>query len=272
MLNLIKADLYRILSSDYIRKSAIALTCVTLFLALGISSADNLNLGIGGGFDGEYYYALSMGVGASGEMDITNHISTGVGSLLVTTMIVMFLVSNIVIKKYSVGSVKNIIAYGHSKQDLYFSNLIASTIVGLGVVFLYYLLVIILQLVFKTPAISVMEYDFKLLIINMFRMVLPLLAVISLVGLFSICSKNNAIVNTTCSLMFLLGTMLMVMLGMEFEILTKINQFNPWAMIFKLGGDISYDLAYQKIAIHAIIVIIVTNVIAAHIATKEDIN
>lgn len=265
MINLLKANFYRLRKSKIFKLLLLGM----IFIVTGLSVLSFLDeaffLMIGVTYDGGERHGFYIGH--------INHLSSyievlrsSLGFIFFACISMLFLIGDIVISPFKNGTIKNSLSYGHSRIEIYISQLITN-IVGTTIIVLVTIIVAmsIPILLFKINySITWDEINFILKII--FTLLCVISSMVSIYQLISAIFKSKAIITTLGTLFMALGT------GILYEFISsQVKMFIPSYMILNICGNPSGINKILPFVITSSIIIICTSMVGCMHYQKQEI-
>ena len=140
MFNLMKADFFRFRKSTTFKNLIIFYIVVVIIMTVGFfygTSASIMTFPIGDKMAGFFIKDI---FDARNYLDI---FKSALGLTIFMSITMLFIITDMAISRYKLGTIKNTIAYGHSRYKIYFSNLLA-TIGSISAIYISLVLVCII--------------------------------------------------------------------------------------------------------------------------------
>lgn len=264
MINLLRADLFRLRKSKTFKSSIIiagVLVAVFLFLSLD----EEFLLSITTTFRNDRIYGFCIGK----VKENANYLSifrASLGLVIFSAITMIFLVTDGVISRYSNGVLKNTISYGHSKYKVYLSNLV-SNFVGVSIITILYMGLFIIGAVFLFKPDQFISEDQLYLMITITLVVLVVLgAMVSIYTLISVIIKSKVVIATGAALFM---TFISAAL---FDVIGKATQNKiPIYMLMDICGQPELSPLLGTFLINSFIIIGVSTVLGCTIFNKQEI-
>lgn len=264
MINLLKADLFRLQKSKTFRNSIIIMGIIISIL-LFLSLDDQFFFSINSTFRSDRMYGFSIGkLGESASyLDIFR---SSLGFVFFAAINMIFLVTDGVISRYSNGVLKNTISYGHSKYKIYLSN-IFSNYVGVSIITILYILLYLIASIFLFTPDKMISKDELQVMVTVTLVVLVILgAMVSTYTLLSVIIKSKVVIATGAALFM---TFISAAL---FDIIDKATQNKiPIYMLYDICGQPEISPLLKTCVINSIIIIVITTILGCIIFNKQEI-
>ena len=258
MINLIKADLYRLFESKAYKKciyGAIGITVFVMFLAILTDSELWLM-----SFIGKDNIRRGFRVGLWQGADFNNHVINALGSGAGIYIIGIVLTSYFIISRFRSGILKNTVTYGYERWKIYVSQLL-SLIIGVSILIVmsYFSILLITGITLKVGSI-----DIVLAIKSLMLYIIIVSATISIYTLLATLITNSEVISVIAIAEMMGLTMVGAMLS------TRVNNFIPYSMIRALAQG-PMEVEFLTYLVNAVCIIIVTTFIGILFFNKKEI-
>ena len=264
MLNLLKADFFRLSKSKTFRICTILMIIITCAFTFLYFSKENFLI-INGTFKGERLYGFFIGK-VRENRDYINFFRSSLGFTAFICIMNFFIVSDTVISKYNNGVLKNAISYGHDRRKLYLSNTISSFLGVLIISLLTISLSMLILCTLFTPENNISKNELIIIFKGLIQLLITLGAMTSVYTLIATIIKSKALVTSSAILFTMLGSPLL------FDVLgTNIKNKIPIHMLLNLCGDPSDLEKFKVYIINSIIIILLSTTVGSYIFNNQDI-
>lgn len=262
MINLIKADLYRLFKSKCYKNciiasivTAILTVCIPIILGgpLWIMSFTS---------SGSEIYGFRIGaIQYNGEY--LSFIINALGTAIFIYLIGIILVINSSVKRFSSGTLKNTVSYGYERWKIYLSNLV-SIIVGVSILSLIsFLITLILPVLTYKP----LDFELNSIIITIKYLIEYIVILASMISIYYFCTvliPDSSVISCIVILEFCLLTVISSSLP------EKITRFIPFSMIRKFTAiPDKFDFIY--IFFNSAVLIIISTIIGILVFRRKEI-
>ncbi|MBS3202644.1 MAG: hypothetical protein PUJ51_03515 [Clostridiales bacterium] len=264
MINLLKADLFRLRKSKTFRNSMIVIgILVTVFLFMCLDEEFFFSLNVT--FRNDRVYGFYFGR-MEGNINYINIFRASLAFTIFACLTMIFLVTDSVISKYSNGVLKNTISYGHNKYKVYLSSII-SNYIGVSIVAILYILFFMIGAIclFK-PNTMISNNELYVICIVSLVVLIILGAMVSLYTLISVVVKSKVVIATAGALFMTFGT------GALFDVISKSTQNKiPIYMLLDICGQPEISPLLKTWVINSFIIIVVSTILGCIIFNKQEI-
>jgi len=264
MINLLKADLFRLRKSKTFRNSMIVMIILVIaFFFVCCMSEDFLS--INSTFINDRMYGFCVGK-IRDNIDYLNFFRSSLGFIIFTCITMVFLVTDSVISRYSNGVLKNTISYGHSKYKVYLSNLL-SNYIGVSIIAISYIVFSMIGAICLFPPNKMISKN-ELYVIFVVSLVVFIIlgAMVSLYTLISVIIKSKVVIATAGALFmtFFAATL--------FDVISKPAQNKiPIYMLIDICGKPEISPLLKTWVINSFIIIVVSTILGCIIFNKQEI-
>lgn len=264
MINLLKADLFRLRKSTTFRTSMILMGLLVIgFSFLYCMSEDFLFIHVTHRDNRTYGFLIGD---IKNNIDYLNFFRSSLGFTLFTCLTMVFLVTDSTITRYSNGILKNIVSYGHDKYKVYLSNLI-SNYVGVCIVAISYIVFSMITAICLFPPERMISKDELYIIFKITIVLLIILgAMISFYTLISTVIKSKAII-TTLSALFMVLVSAILFDAISASVKNKI----PIYMLLNICGQPTDSKLLGTFVINSVIIIFISTVLGCIVFKKQEI-
>ncbi|MGL5245627.1 MAG: hypothetical protein ACRC7R_10675 [Sarcina sp.] len=261
MINLIKADLYRLFRSKTYKACIIAsLGIIGFVLVLSIFTDVDLWIMAFTGKDGiRRGFLIGLEQGGIFNQFIINALSSGAGIYIVG----ICLTSASAISRYKSGVMKNTIPYGYERWKIYISQLV-SLVIGISLLIsMVFITILIITSVILTPT----NISYKGVLIAIKGLLLNIVIVSSMVSIYLFLA--TLIVNSEVIAVIAMGEILGVTM-LEPVIPSMINRFIPYSTIRTLA-QVPESIDSIWVLLSAFIIITISIFLGILIFNKKEI-
>lgn len=264
MINLLKADLFRLRKSKTFRNSIIVMGILIIaYLIVCFMSEDFISINIT--FRNDRMYGFCIGR-LKENASYINIFRSSLGFIIFSVLTMIFLVTDSVISKYSNGVLKNTISYGHNKYKVYLSNIITNYIGVSIITILYILLSMIVSFCLFTPDKMISKDELFVMLTVTLAVLVILGAMVSIYTLLSVIIKSKVVIATGAALFmtFISATL--------FDIIDKSTQNKiPIYMLYDICGQPEISPLLKTWVINSFIIIVVSTILGCVIFNKQEI-
>lgn len=240
MINLLKADLFRLRKSKTFKNSMIVMGILVIaYFVVCSMSEDFISINIT--FRNDRMYGFYIGR-IKDNINYINIFRSSLGFVIFTCLSMIFLVTDSVISRYSNGVLKNMVSYGHNKCKVYLSSLI-SNYIGVCIIGISYIVFSMIGAIFLfSPEKMISKNELNIILVVTLVVLIILAAMVSLYTLISVILKSKVVISTAAALFMTFGT------GALFDVISKAVQNKmPIYMLIDICGQpeissISHDL------------------------------
>ncbi|MGL4570548.1 MAG: ABC transporter permease subunit [Clostridium sp.] len=264
MLNLIKADLFRLRKSKTFKISF----TIMMLIIIGFSFLYFLEedfLMINTVLKDNRIYGFSIGK-VRENIDYINFFRSSLGFTIFICLIMFFVVVDSVISKYSNGTLKNTLAYGHNRYKVYIS-IIISTVVGVSIIAVTSIILSmsILCILF-TPQNKISQIELITIVKVTITWLIVLAAMTSFYTLMATIIRSKAVITTIGALFISLGSVFL------FDMLNWTTKGRiPIFMLYDICGNPSNSKLLNIFAFNSIAIILITTIAGCIIFNKQEI-
>ncbi|RHW66701.1 hypothetical protein DZC34_00625 [Clostridium botulinum] len=263
MYNLIKFEFYKLKHNRVFKNSLILISlCVAYVIYLFFSKGHTHKI-FNSVFEGREYGFWLNNFNNRGNPKVIEFARSALGFVPILETLIIFIAGEFIIKEYSYGTLKNILSYGHKREQVYISKIIIMFVVTFILTFLLLFGTVIVA--FITGAIKKVSYDEILGAINF---ILLICIVFTAIG---------SIYTFLCTL--IKSKSLIVAIGLIYIFVSSIfigripyQKYTPTFMLMDIGIVAPTVQNIHHIIMTCIILIIVTSCLGIYIFKKEDIN
>ena len=266
MFNLIKADFFRFRKSTTFRNLIVFYIVVVIIMTVVFfygTSASIMTFPIGDKMAGFFIKDI---FDARNYLDI---FKSALGLTIFMSITMLFIITDMAISRYKLGTIKNTIAYGHSRYKIYFSNLLA-TIGSISAIYISLILVctIVWSIMASISGINI-NINLDSIIITLKSigiLILMLWAMASFYTMISTLLKNKTVV-VVFGIMMMSFIPVFIMSKLSEEMMNKIPYF---VVMFICSNPDKTWLVWTYI-LSAVIMISITSMIGCLIFNKQEI-
>ena len=264
MINLLKADLFRLRKSKTFRNSMIVMIVLVIAFFFVCRMSEDF-LSINSTFRNDRMYGFCVGK-IRDNIDYLNFFRSSLGFIIFTCITMVFLVTDSVISRYSNGVLKNTISYGHSKYKVYLSNLL-SNYIGVSIIAISYIVFSMIGAICLFPPNKMISKN-ELYVIFVVSLVVFIIlgAMVSLYTLISVIIKSKVVIATAGALFmtFFAATL--------FDVISKPAQSKiPIYMLIDICGKPEISPLLETWVINSFIIIVVSTILGCIIFNKQEI-
>lgn len=264
MINLLKADLFRLRKSKTFKISMI----IMLLLVIGFSFLYFMEedfLVINGTFRDSRTYGFVIGQ-VKENRSYLNFFRSSLGLTIFTCLTMLFIITDFTISKYSNGILKNTVSYGHNKYKIYLSNVI-SIYVGVCIIALSYIVLSMVIVTFLfSPSYMISKDELYIMLKVTITLLIILASMVSFYILMATIIKSKALVATLGALFITLISALLFDV-IDINIKNKI----PIYMIANLCGQPTDISLLNDFIINSGILLVVSLIVGCMIFKRQEI-
>lgn len=264
MINLLKADLFRLRKSKTFKNSMIVMVILVVAYFIVCSMSEDF-ISINRTFRNDRMYGFCIG-NISENISYLNIFRSSLGFVIFTCLNMVFLVTDSVISRYSNGVLKNTVSYGHNKCKVYLSSLI-SNYIGISIIaILYIVLSMFGGILLFTPSKMISANELKVIFTVTLVVIVILAAMVSIYTLLSVIIKSKVIIATASALFmtFISATL--------FDVIGKATQNKiPIYMLYDICGQPEISPLLGTFAVNSFIIIVVSTVLGCIIFKRQEI-
>lgn len=264
MINLLKADLFRLRKSKTFRNSMIVMGILIIgYLVVCFMSEDFISINVT--FRNDRMYGFCIGR-LRDNASYLNMFRSSLGFTMFSCLTMVFLVTDSVISKYSNGVLKNIISYGHNKYKVYLSNLI-SNYIGVSIIAISYIVFsMIASICLFMPSKMISKNELYVIFIVTLVVLVILGAMVSVYTLISVIIKSKVVIATGAALFM---TFISAAL---FDVIGKSTQNKiPIYMLIDICGQPEISPLLKTFVINSFIIIVVSTILGCIIFNRQEI-
>lgn len=264
MINLLKADLFRLRKSKTFKNSMVVMVILVIAYFIVCSMSEDF-ISINITFRNDRMYGFCIGR-IKDNINYLNIFRSSLGFVIFTCLTMIFLVTDSVISRYSNGVLKNTVSYGHNKCKVYLSSLISSYI-GVCIIGIFYIVFSMVGavLLFQPSKIISKEELYVIFMVTLVVLII-LAAMVSLYTLFSVIIKSKVIIATSAALFMTFVT------GALFDVISKAVQNKiPIYMLIDICGQPEISPLLGTFVVNSFIIIVVSTVLGCIIFKGQEI-
>ncbi|APQ96344.1 ABC transporter permease [Clostridium botulinum] len=262
MYNLIKFEFYKLKHNRVFRNSLIVISLCVAYTIYLFFSKGNKYMIFNSEFGGREYGFWLNNFNDGLNPKAIEFVRSALGFGPIFEILIMFIAGEFIIKEYSYGTLKNVLSYGHKREQVYISKMIIMFVVTFILTFLLLFGTVIVA--FISGAIKKVSYDEILQAINFILLICIVFTAIASIYTF------------LCTL--IKSKSLIVTIGIIYIYLSSIfigripyQEYTPTFMLMDIGIVPPTVQNIQHIIMTCIILIIVTSCLGIYIFKKEDI-
>ncbi|MGL4570550.1 MAG: hypothetical protein ACRCVJ_05765 [Clostridium sp.] len=228
MINLIKADLYRLFRSKIYRNCIIASIIVSLIVII-LSITTDAEIFIFS-FTNPEGVTRGFKLGIETGDDYIKFLVNALSAAALIYIIGITLTSSSVVNKIKSGIYKNTVSYGYERYKVYISNLVA-IIIGLSIIITASFLGILLV---TSVICKPINLSYESILITIKTLTLYIIILSSMVSIYTFLATliPNSEVISIIAMVEIIG---ITMIGMMLS--DNLNKFIPYSMIIELGSN-----------------------------------
>ncbi|AUN09750.1 hypothetical protein RSJ21_04710 [Clostridium botulinum] len=262
MYNLIKFEFYKLKHNRVFKNSLIVISLCVAYTIYLFFFKEYTHKVFNAAFGGREYGFWLNNFNNRGNPKAIEFVRSALGFVPILQILIIFVAGEFIIKEYSYGTLKNIVSYGHKREQVYISKIIIMLVVTFILTFLLLFGTVIVA--FISGAIKKVSYD-------------EILEAINFILLLSIVFTAIASIYTfLCTL--IKSKSLIVTIGLIYIFVSATSvgripyqKYTPTFMLMDIGIVPPTVQNIQHIIMTCIILIIVTSCLGIYIFKKEDI-
>ncbi|APF25560.1 ABC-2 transporter family protein [Clostridium sporogenes] len=263
MYNLIKFEFYKLKHNRVFKNSLILISlCVAYTIYLFFFKEHTYKV-FNSAFGGREYGFWLNNFNNRGNPKAIEFVHSALGFVPIFELLIMFIAGEFIIKEYSYGTLKNILSYGHKREQVYISKIIIMLVATFILTFLLLFGTVIVA--FISGAIKKVSYDEILGAINFILLICIVFTAIASIYTF------------LCTL--IKSKSLIVAIGLIYIFVSSIfigkipyQKYTPTFMLMDIGIVPPTVQNIHHIIMTCIILIIVTSFLGIYVFKKEDIS
>lgn len=262
MYNLIKFEFYKLKHNRVFKNSLILISLCVVYTIYLFFFKEHTYKVFNSAFGGREYGFWLNNFNNRGNPKAIEFVHSALGFVPVFEILIMFIAGEFIIKEYSYGTLKNILSYGHKREQVYISKIIIMFVVTFILTFLLLFGTVIVA--FISGAIKKISYDEIIHVINFTLLVWIIFAAIASIYTFlSTLIKSKSLIVT---------------IGMVYIFLANIfigrvycQRYTPTFMLMDIGIMPPSIQNIHHIIMTCIALIIVTSFLGVLVFKKQDI-
>jgi len=263
MINLIKADLFRLKKSKAYKNSVILMGLFIILAMYKTFSGRSISILMAN--SGGRLYGFLIGDIIGNENYLTLFRSS-LGLISLITFLILFIVGDLVITRYENGEIKNTVAYGYVRYKIYLANMIS---ILLGVVFITISSVIIsmsILTIFFKPEIPISIMEFSTIIKVMSVAILILGSMVSVYVFLATTIRSKALIATIG--IFSITAIPIILLAKN--LIETIGFKVPIVMLMNICSEPATTNLLATFSLNSIILILVSNILGCIIFKNQE--
>lgn len=260
MINLIKSEVYKLTHSKVFRNCNIVMVIMTF-----ITGFSRIIFGENGKLyllhKGMNYRQYGFTINCMKELVPIEYLYNALGSIAVMLIVSIFIVGFSVINEYESGTVRNSIAYGHSRISVYFSKLIGIGIVVASMTTIYIIISMIC---------SSLSYGWGNLVTNEIISVI-LMVNIALMAIVSVNICTAFIIKSKPLLVVLLMGVISITFIRLKNPISGLFSFNPFFILMDVCAEIPSMELMRTYTINTSMLVVISSVIGIAWFKNQDV-
>ncbi len=262
MYNLIKFEFYKLKNSRAFRNSLILISLCVIYTIYVFFSKGNVYMILNSQFAGRGYGFWINNFSNRGNPKAIEFAQSALGFGPTFELLIMFIAGEFIIKEYSYGTLKNILSYGHKREQVYISKIIIMLVVTFILTFLLMFGTVIGA--FVTGAMKKFSYNEMLDAINYILLICVIFATIASIYTFlSVVIKSK-------SLIVAVG-LIYIFVSSTYVGRIPYQKYTPTYMLMDISVVYPSVQNMHHIIMTCIALIIITSCLGMYIFKREDI-
>ncbi|HBJ2609824.1 TPA: ABC transporter permease [Clostridium botulinum] len=262
MYNLIKFEFYKLKHNRVFKNSLIIISLCVAYTIYIFFSNEYKYMIFNCTFGGRDYGFWLNNFNDKLNPKAVEFVHSALGFVPIFEILIMFIAGEFIIREYSYGTLKNILSYGHKREQVYISKIIIMLVVAFILTFLLLFGTVIVA--FITGAIKKISYGEILEAINFILLICIVFTAIASIYTF-LCTLIKS-----KSLIVAIG---IIYINVSYIFIGRIpyQKYTPTFMLMDIGVVPPSIQNIQHIIMTCIILIIVTSLLGISVFKKQDI-
>lgn len=190
------------------------------------------------------------------------------GFIIIIEILVLFLIGSSVVDEYSNGTIKNIVAYGHKRIQIYLSKLLTVSIAILLINTLLLFGTAILGMLVSGHVEGLTTYNITELLKLILLIWIVLVSMASIYMCFAILVKSKSVVVGIGTLFIFLSGLCVVPL---YQMLNKYPEYTPTLILMDICNSPRSTSVICNILMSCAVMIVITTLFGLYVFKKQDI-